>query len=129
MHGERSSKSCTSGDVLLCLYLIIGAAGTATLIAVHSGLADSLYHSIFLLLPAALVFSSLAWIPAIIVIVVFRRSWLIVVPAVTVIASSISLFFADDITGAPVVWLAAFFPVAFACGLVWAITRITGTGS
>lgn len=114
-------------NVVLFLYLVVGAAGTITLVAIETGMADFLFPFMYLVVLVVLVFNAFAWIPAVILIVVCRDSWLIVVPAVLVIVSSLAFFLADDFTAAPLIWTAAFFPVAFACGLIWLFNRMKGT--
>ena len=69
VYGDRTSRPWTFEDVVLFLYLIVGAAGTLALLALQTGIADG--------------------------------------P-----------------TDVPIVWTVAFFPVAFTCGLAWAIGRM-----
>ena len=137
MTGERTKKAIFE-DVVLFFYLVIGAVGTATLVAIVTDLriVDFLRDNFILLIVAVHVFANFAWIPAIALIIVYRRSWLIILPAATAIASSLGMFFAIfsrsnlDPTGpapiaiAPIVWVAAIFPVFFICGFFGVIKRV-----
>lgn len=136
-----STGKATSKNVVLFSYLVIGAIGTTTLVAMEIGIADFLFIFLPLFLIAALVFAYFAWIPAVVLIIVYRGSWLIIIPAATAIASSIAFFVANysapnadsgELPNAPVaafVWVAAFFPVSFVCGLVWIVRRALRSGT
>ena len=126
MAAARNRKA-TFKDVVLFLYLIVGAVGTTILVALQLGVADCLYRLFYFFVLAALIFNSLAWVPAAVLIVVYRRSWLVAIPAVTAIVSSITFFMTDDIADAPFTWTVVFLLVAFACGVIWLVKRIRGT--
>ena len=137
MTNERTKKAILE-DVVLFFYLVIGAAGTATLVAIVTDLriVDFLRDHFILLIVAVHVFARFAWIPAIALIIVYRRSWLIILPAATAIASSLGMSFAiasrsnldptgpAEINFAPIVWVASTFPVFFICGFLGIIKRV-----
>ncbi len=142
MTGEHARRS-TFKDVILFFYLAIGAVGTTTLVAIALELriVDFLGDYFLILMIAVYALSQVAWIPAIALIIVYRRSWLIILPAATAIASSIGMFLETYSASrqdpgewatypvAPFIWLAAFFPVALVCGLVWAVKRVSKSGT
>jgi len=135
---EERTKKAIFEDIVLFFYLAIGAAGTVTLVAIVTDLRilDFLRDHFILLIVAVHVFADFAWIPAIALVIVYRRSWLIILPAAMAIASSLGMFFVIlsrsnlDPTGpapinfAPIVWVAAIFPIFFICGSLGVIKRV-----
>ncbi len=131
---RKRVRGALSRDAVLFLYLVIGAVGTASLVV--PPFSDFLGEQFLFLMIALYAFSYIAWIAAIPMILIYRGSWLIVIPAAMTIVFAIAFLIEIYLTSGrgpggidhfpitPFIWLVAIFPVIFVCGLIWVFQHL-----
>ncbi len=101
------------------LYLVAGAFGLILLMALM--IEKQLWHAYGLL---ALGISAIGWIPGVVLIVIYRNSWRVVIPAVILIGCLAFLMTFGLMDDSTIGMTKLFFVTAFLVGLEWNIQEL-----
>ena len=103
----------------MLLYLVAGAFGLILLMALM--IEKQLWYAYGLL---AMGISALGWIPGVVLVVIYRNSWRVVIPAVILIGCLVFLMTFGLMDDSTIGLTKLFFATAFLVGLEWNIQKL-----
>jgi len=116
---SNCSRFRSGHSVVMFLYLVAGAFGLILLMALM--IEKRLWYAYGLL---AMGISAIGWIPGVVLVVIYRNSWRVVIPAVILIGCLAFLMTFGLMDDATIGLTKLFFVTAFLVGLEWNIQEL-----